>query len=769
MKKLFSILLILIPSVLFAQTYTISGYIKDADTGEELIAASVYVPGTTYGVISNNYGFYSLSVPKGTHIFEVSYLGYTTYSEKIVVEKDITKNVYLETFAQVTEKVVVTAQARDQNIKSTEMGVQTLDMHEIKSVPVLFGENDVLKTLQLMPGVKSGGEGSGGIFVRGGGADQNLILLDEAPVYNASHMLGFFSVFNGDAIKDVKLYKGSMPAKYGGRLSSVVDIKMKEGNNQSYEASGGIGTISSRITVEGPIVKDTSSFMISARRTYADMLLLFSKDTNFRDTKLYFYDLNLKTNYIFNEKNRLFISGYFGRDVFAFQDIFGTDWGNATGTVRWVHLLSPKLFMNSTLIFSNFENIITVGDDSGQFELSSGITDFQLKEDFQWYANNSNSVSFGFNTIHHTFIPGDLKSSIEGISVSMDNKYALESGLYASNEQKVSDYITLNYGLRFSLFTIIGPGTTYTYDNNHERIDSAVYKKREIIENYPSLEPRLGATFILNSRSSIKMSYTLNNQYVHLIQSSTSSLPTDYWIPSSALTPPQKCAQYSVGYFRNFAENKYESSAEIYYKDLESQIDYESGTNIFLEPDLESYLLFGKGRAYGLELFAKKNQGTFTGWISYTWSRTEKQFEELNKARWFPTRYDRKHDISIVGMYDISKNVQVSATWVFATGDAVTMPSGKYILDGKRVNYYTDRNGYRMPNYHRLDLGCTVIAKKTDRYESSFNFSIYNTYNRKNAYMIYFERVHPDNVDELQAVKVTLFPILPAITWNFRF
>ncbi len=474
MKKLFSILLIFIPTVFVAQTYTISGYIKDADTGEELIAASVYVPGTTYGVITNNYGFYSLSVPKGTHTFEVSYLGYTTYSEKIVVEKNITKNVYLETFAQVTETVVVSARARDQNIKSTEMGVQTLDMHEIKSVPVLFGENDVLKTLQLMPGVKSGGEGSGGIFVRGGGADQNLILLDEAPVYNASHMLGFFSVFNGDAIKDVKLYKGSMPAKYGGRLSSVVDIKMKEGNNQSYEASGGLGTISSRITLEGPIVKDTSSFMISARRTYADMLLLFSKDTNFRDTKLYFYDLNLKTNYIFNEKNRLFVSGYFGRDVFAFQDIFGTDWGNATGTVRWVHLISPKLFMNSTFIFSNFENIITVGDDSGQFELSSGITDFQLKEDFQWYANNSNSVSFGFNTIHHTFIPGDLKSTIEGISVSMENKYALESGLYASNEQKVTDYITLNYGVRYSLFTIIGPGTTYTYDNNHKRIDSMV-------------------------------------------------------------------------------------------------------------------------------------------------------------------------------------------------------------------------------------------------------------------------------------------------------
>ncbi|MFO7869186.1 MAG: TonB-dependent receptor, partial [Bacteroidales bacterium] len=717
MKNFYIIFFIIIPYTLCAQSYTISGYVKDAETGEELIAASVYVPGTTYGVITNNYGYYSLSVPKGTHTLEASYLGFATFSEEITVTKDISKNILLKTEAKVTDDVLITAKARDQNIKSTELGTQSLDMHEIKSVPVLFGENDVMKTLQLMPGVKGSGEGSGGIFVRGGGADQNLILLDEAPVYNAAHMLGFFSVFNGDAIKDVKLYKGSMPAKYGGRLSSVVDIKMKEGNNKNYKVTGGIGTISSRATVEGPIKKDTSSFMISARRTYADMMLLFSKDSALRDTRLFFYDVNLKTNYSFNEKNRLFISGYFGRDVFDFQDMLGTDWGNSTATLRWVHLFSPKLFLNTTLIYSNFNNIISIGDDSGQFKLTSGITDFQIKEDFQWYVNNSNTISFGLNVIHHKFIPGDLQSSIENISNSLENKYALENGLYINNEHKVSDHIILNYGLRVSIFNIIGPGTVYEYNINHERIDSTVYNN-EIIQTYPALEPRFSGTFILNKQSSIKMAYTKSNQYVHLIQSSTSSLPTDYWIPSTPHTPPQRCTQYSVGYFRNFSDNIYESSVEVYYKDFESQIDYESGTNIFLEPDLESYLLFGKGRAYGLELFARKNKGDFTGWISYSLSRTEKKFAELNNSQWFPTRYDRKHDVSIVGMYSLSENIQLSASWVFSTGDAVTMPSGKYKIEGKTINYFTERNGYRMPHYHRLDLGCTVIAKKTDNYES---------------------------------------------------
>ena len=769
MKSVILIVFLSFGTLLYAQDYTISGYIKDASTGEELIAASVYVPGTTYGVITNHYGYYSLTLPQGSYTIEYSYLGYKTTSYIIHLHENVSKNMLLTSTATELQNVVVTARARDQNIKSTEMGTQTLTMQQIQAIPVLFGENDVLKALQLMPGVKSGGEGSSGIYVRGGGADQNLILLDEAPVYNASHMLGFFSVFNGDAIKDVKLYKGSMPAEYGGRLSSVVDIKMKEGNNKEFHTTGGIGTISSRVTVEGPIIKDTSSFMISGRRTYADMMLLFARDKELRKTQLFFYDLNLKTNYIFNNENRLFISGYFGRDVFSFQDMIGTDWGNATATVRWIHLISPKLFLNSTFIFSDFSNKISMNSDVGDFDLTSGITDFQLKEDFQFYFNTKNTIKFGIDAIYHTFSPGDLKTNLDNLSITLNKKYAAESGLYISNEQTVNDYIKLKYGLRFSNFTVLGPNTTYTYNENHERIDSVVYTTKSIIKNYPALEPRFSATFVLNTTSSIKASFTKNNQYVHLIQSSTSSLPTDFWIPSTELTPPQKSMQYSLGYFRNFKENAYESSVEIYFKSLENQIDYESGTNIFLEPDLESYLLFGKGRSYGAEFLLQKTQGAFTGWIGYTLARTEKKYTELNNNKWFPTRYDRKHDVSIVAMYQFNTILQVSASWVYSTGDAVTMPSGKYIIDGKEISYFTNRNGYRMPDYHRLDLGVTLIGKKTEKYESIWNFSIYNAYSRKNAFMIYFESVNDENPDVLQAVKVTLFPILPAITWNFKF
>lgn len=765
----FCLWFLILPVAMFAQNVTLSGYVTNDRNGERLLSASVYVPGTTYGVFSNNYGFYSLTLPRGEYVIEVSFLGFTTSSFTVNLQQNTTRNISLSPSAQEIDAVVVSAVARDQNVTSTEMGTQTLSMQQIKAIPVLFGENDVLKTLQLMPGVAGGGEGNSGIFVRGGGADQNLVLLDEAPVYNASHMLGFFSIFNGDAISDVKLYKGAIPAEYGGRLSSVVDIKMREGNTKKHEVTGGIGTISSRVTVEGPIIKDTASFIISGRRTYADMMLLFARDTNVKDTRLYFYDLNVKTNYRINDRNRVFLSGYFGRDVFGFRDIFGTDWGNATATLRWVHIANPRLFVNSTLIFSNFSNKISVGDDSGSFDLSSGITDFQLKEDFQFFLNTDNTIRFGADINYHTFNPGDLETSIPGLNISLEKKYALESAFYVSNEQSVNDFIKLRYGLRFSNFTVIGPGTTYVYNENHERIDSTVYPTRTIMKNYPALEPRIAGTFILNAESSIKASYTKTNQYVHLIQSSTSSLPTDYWIPSSALTPPQECSQYSIGYFRNFKENIYESSVELYYKDLKSQIDYESGTNIFLEPDLESYLLFGKGRSYGAEFLLQKIQGRMTGWVGYTIARTEKQFTELNKGRWFPARNDRTHDISLVGIYDISDRLQVSATWVYATGDAVTMPSGKYIVDGKRVNYYTERNGYRMPDYHRMDASVTFIGKKTDKYESTWNFSVYNLYNRKNAFMIYFEPKNEDNPDELQAVKVTLFPILPAITWNFKF
>lgn len=769
MKQSILLFLLCITLGVSAQKYTISGYVKDASTGEVLIGASIFIIGTNNGAYTNYYGFYSITLEKGNYQVEYSYLGYTSKNMFINLTANKTQNIELGTSVEKLQTVVVSAEARDKNVTSTEMGTQALQMAEIKNIPVLFGENDVLKTIQLMPGVKSAGEGNSGFFVRGGGADQNLVLLDEAPVYNASHMLGFFSVFNGDAIRDVKLYKGNMPAEYGGRLSSVLDIKMKEGNLKTYHTTGGIGVISSRLAVEGPIKKDTSSFIIAARRTYADMFLIFAKDTNLKKTKLYFYDLNLKANYTINENNRVFLSGYFGRDIFKFQDMFGTDWGNATGTLRWVHLFTPKLFLNSTLIYSSFDNVISVNSGMANIDLKMGINDINLKEDFQWYANTKNTVKFGLEAIYHTFNPGELTTDMEGVEISIDNKYALETGLYISNEQTINDFIKLKYGVRFSTFNVMGPGTTFTYNDEHEITDSAVYKGKSIIKTYPALEPRISGTFRLDATSSIKASYTRNNQYVHLIQSSTVSLPMDYWIPSTELTPPQVCSQYSLGYFRNFKENIYETSIEVYYKDLESQIDYENGTNVFLNPNVESYLIFGDGRSYGAEFLVKKNSGDLTGWIGYTLSKTEKKFNELNSGNWFPTRYDRTHDVSIVAMYDFSKRLQVSATWVFSTGDAITFPSGKYQIEGFSVNHYTERNGYRMPNYHRADLGVTYKLNKSEKYESNLNLSVYNVYSRKNAYMIYFEPKDETKPDELQAVKVTLFPILPSITWNFKF
>jgi len=768
-KHILLFILLFTASISYAQKYTISGYVKDASTGEVLIGASIFIVGTNNGTFTNYYGFYSISLEKGNYQVEYSYLGYTTTTNFVNLTANKTQNIELSESVEKLQTVVVSAEARDKNVSSTEMGTQALQMAEIKNIPVLFGENDVLKTIQLMPGVKSAGEGNSGFFVRGGGADQNLVLLDEAPVYNASHMLGFFSVFNGDAIRDVKLYKGNMPAEYGGRLSSVLDIKMKEGNMKSYHATGGIGLISSRLAIEGPIIKDTSSFIIAARRTYADMFLVFAKDTNLKKTKLFFYDLNLKTNYTFNENNRLFVSGYFGRDIFKFQEMFGTDWGNATGTVRWVHLFSPKIFLNSTFVYSSFDNVISVNSGVANIDLKMGINDISIKEDFQWYANTKNTVKFGFESIYHTFNPGELTTDMEGVEISIDRKYALETGLYISNEQSLNDFIKLKYGIRFSTFNIMGPGTTYTYNDDHEITDSAEYKGKTFIKSYPALEPRFAGTFRINASSSIKAAYTRNNQYVHLIQSSTVSLPMDYWIPSTELTPPQICSQYSLGYFRNFKENIYESSIELYYKDLDSQIDYENGTNVFLNPNVESYLVFGEGRSYGAEFLIKKSAGTLTGWIGYTLSKTEKKFKELNNANWFPTRYDRTHDVSVVAMYDVNKRLQISATWVFSTGDAITFPSGSYEIEEFTVNYYTERNGYRMPNYHRADLGVTYKVNKSERYSSNLNLSIYNVYNRKNPYMIYFEPKDEKNPKELQAVKVTLFPVLPSITWNFSF
>ncbi|MCD4789615.1 MAG: TonB-dependent receptor, partial [Bacteroidales bacterium] len=634
-KVLFLFVAVIISGIITAQEkHTISGHIKDATTGEELIGASIFIKELKTGGITNVYGFYSITIPKGKYIIEYSYIGYEPQSTEINLVENIKKDIELSPSSTSLEEVVVSAEAIDENIKSTEMSIVKLNVKEIKSIPVIFGEQDILKIIQLMPGVQSAGEGNSGFYVRGGGADQNLILLDEAPVYNASHLLGFFSVFNSDAIKDMKLFKGNAPAEYGGRLSSVLDVKMNEGNSKKLSVSGGLGIISSRLTVEAPIVKDKGSFIISGRRTYADLFLKLSSNELQKNTTLYFYDLNMKANYRFGEKDRVFLSGYLGRDVFGFSDRMKFDWGNVTTTLRWNHLFNDKLFLNSSLIYSKYNYVIGFSGMGNLIDITSGIEDFNLKEDFQYFINPKNTLKFGFNCIYHTFMPGEISSDDDGSvnSKIIDEKYAIENAAYISHEFEVSSLLKITYGLRYSNFTVIGPGNVYSYNENDEIVDSTFYDNGEVIKNYGYFEPRISASYMLNEKSSVKASYARNTQYIHLLSNSTSSSPTDLWLPSSSIIEPQVCDQLALGYFRNFKNNIFETSVEIYYKDMQNQIDYQNGADILLNEKVESQLVFGTGRAYGIELFIKKKTGKLNGWIGYTLSRTERTFDEINEG-----------------------------------------------------------------------------------------------------------------------------------------
>jgi len=589
-------------------------------------------------------------------------------------------------------------------------------------------------------------------------------------VYNASHLLGFFSVFNSDAIKDVKLYKGSAPSPYGGRLSSVLDVKMKDGNNQNYSVSGGIGLISSRLNVEGPIVKNKGSFLVSARRTYADAFAPLAKDTNVQKAKLYFYDFNAKANYKFNEKNRVYLSGYFGKDVLGFGGQFGIDWGNATGTLRWNHIFNQKLFSNTSLIFSNFDYNIE-GDFAGtEFRIFSRIRDYNLKQDFQYFANKKSEFKFGVNSIYHSIIPGALTIKDDDVDFDLEltKKYGLENAVYASHKYKFNGAFNIEYGLRLSSWSNLGPGTFYSYNANGAQTDSTILKKGEIGKTYINIEPRLVANYTIDDQNSIKASYTRNTQNLHLLSNSNGGSPTDLWIGSSNNVKPEISDQVAIGYFRNFAKNNYEVSAEVYYKHMQNQIDYKTGAQLVFNENVESQLLYGFGRAYGLELFAKKKYGRLNGWIGYTLSKTERKIDGINNGEFYNAKQDRTHEVSIVGIYEISKKLSFSSSWVYYTGNAITFPRGKYTIDGQTYFLYSERNGDRMPDYHRLDLGLTWTRKKTDRRESAWNFSIYNAYNRSNAFSIDFQD-NPENPLQTQAVQTTLFKIIPSISYNFKF
>lgn len=758
--------------ILAQQNFSISGTVKDYKTGELMIGARIYLKESpTIGTASNAYGFYSISAPPGSYTLLVGFSGYLLDTTKLVLNNNITHNI--ELFEQATElqEVVISSEKKhNENLVKPIMGVQKLTISEIKNVAVIFGEKDVLKTIQLLPGIKSTGEGSSGFYVRGGGADQNLILLDEATVYNASHLLGFFSAFNSDAIKDLTVYKGAMPAEYGGRLSSVIDIRMNDGNSKDYHVSGGIGLIASRLNFEGPIVKDKGSFIISGRRTYADVFLMLSSDSTIKKSSLYFYDLNLKANYKINDKNRVYLSGYFGKDNLGLGGNFGIDYGNSTATARWNHIFNSRMFSNTSLIYSNYNYNIHIVNGTNDIIIKSKIEDLSLKQDFQYYVNNNNKINFGLNIIKHKLNPGVIDASALSNfnSLTLQSKYDYENAVYLSHEFSPTERLRLNYGIRLSTFTIMGPGNFYTYDSTGLTIKTDTYNSGQIVKTYFNLEPRFSASFQINEISSFKASYTRNIQNLHLLSNSATTNPTDLWIPSSLNVKPEIADQVSLGYYRNFNDNSYEFSSEIYYKALQNQIDYKNGAELRANDNVESQLLFGKGRAYGIELFLKKKTGKLTGWISYTLARVEKQIEGINSDEYYPAKQDQTHNIAIVGIYQLNNKWTLSANWVYNTGNAATFPSGKYIINGQTAFYYTKRNGYRFPSYHRLDFAATVLGKKHKKWEDSWTFSLYNVYGRQNAYAITFED-NPDDTSKTQAVQTALFRWVPSVTYNFKF
>ncbi|PKP01099.1 MAG: hypothetical protein CVU11_16275 [Bacteroidetes bacterium HGW-Bacteroidetes-6] len=757
----------------YAQKYTFSGTISDSLSGEQLIGCAVQIDNNlSVGTTSNEYGFFSLSLNAGSYVFRISYIGYKSKTITVDLTRDVNAPIRLSPSSYGINEVVISATRDDENLQTPQTGVSQINIKNVKSIPVVFGESDVLKIMQMQPGIKSMGEGSSLLTIRGGAGDQNLILLDEAPVYNASHLLGFFSTFNSDAIKDATVYKGLMPARYGGRLSSVVDVKMNDGNSNNTRISGGIGLISSRINIETPIDSGNGSVLLSARRTYADAFLPLSGDESIRNNTLYFYDLNLKANYRISEKDRLFLSGYFGKDVLGLGDSYGLDWGNSTGTMRWNRIWNTKLFSNTSFIFSNYEYTVDLNLPSNDISLFSRIRDYNLKQHYQWYASTNHTFNFGWNLIHHTVIPGQVtagdESNVE--SFSMQNRYSIESGIYAEDEVKLFPRLTLLAGLRLSGFNVFGEGNYYTLDGQYNIVDTVSYGRNEQVCSYYFPEPRAGVSWMLNESSSLKASYTRTAQYIHLLSSATSSNPTDKWVMTNNNIKPSTAGQLSVGYFRNFAKNRLEFSAETYYKEMNNITEYKDGADIRISDAVETQLLSGIGRAYGLELMLNKKTGRFSGWIAYTLSRTEMQIDGINNNNWYPARYDRTHDFSLVVMYKPSGKWEYSLAWVYNTGNAISFPSGQYSIDGSMVLYYTERNGYRMPDYHRLDLGAVYHPqpKKSKRWKSEWTFGVYNAYGRENAYSISF-RDSETQPGTLEAVQTSLFRWVPSVSYNFSF
>jgi outer membrane receptor protein involved in Fe transport len=763
------------------EKFTLNGYIKDSLTGETLIGANLNIRSEGKGIVSNQYGFYSITLPKGTYTFLCSFIGYQAKEITIDFTENRHENILLLPNSAVINNVTVIGRRRDNNVKTAQMGKFELSVNTAKALPAFMGEVDIMKTLQLLPGVRNAGEGNAGFYVRGGGPDQNLILIDDAVVYNTGHLFGFFSIFNSDAIKNVTLIKGGMPAQYGGRLSSVVDVAMKEGNQNKTQIDAGIGLIASRFAIQGPLKKNKASYMISARRTYVDALMkpFIKKSSEYYGSGYYFYDLNAKVNYQFSEKDRLYLSGYFGRDKFVFNNSmrsFKTQipWGNATATLRWNHIFNKKLFANTSLVYNDYKFTLDGTRDNFRLNLSSGIKDLTAKTDFDYFASPEHKFKFGVQYTYHTFLPNILSGNQDSVVFTPNNstkKYANEMAAYIQDDWEINRKLKLNVGLRYSMFQQVGSYTYYQRDANGNKTDSVVYGSGQNVKTYGGLEPRATFRYAFTETESFKGSVSRNLQYIHLVTNAGTTLPTDLWVPSTIRVKPQISWQYAVGYFKNFKEGMFETSIEAYYKTMENQIEYKEGYTPSIK-DPEEEFVFGKGWSYGTELFINKVKGRLTGWIGYTLSWTWRQFPGLNDGLTYPSRYDRRHDLSVVGNYELNKNWRFGSVFIYGTGNATSLPERFYFVSGVLTQEYSRINAYRMKSYHRLDISATYTPtpKKVRKYTSNWVFSIYNLYSRLNPYFIYYDQEGSATAGTLKvtAKQVSLFPILPSVTWNIH-
>lgn len=786
MKNYTILLLFLLSSIsAWAQNnFTLSGYTKNAENKEVIAGATITIKELNVATASNEYGFFSITVPKGTYTVVITYVGMETIEKVITLDQNIKMDFEAVTKPTELNEIKIIAKKKDDNVKKIEMSTVQMDIKSITKMPALLGEPDVIRSVQTLPGVSTVGEGATGFNVRGGNIDQNLILLDEAPVFNSAHLFGFFSVFNPDAVKSVKLIKGGINAQYGGRASSVLDVRMKEGNKNKFAGSGGVGLIFSRLTLEGPIpyTKNKGSWIVAGRRSYIDILAKPFLKGSLKDAKFYFYDLTAKANYDINNRNKIFISGYFGRDVFG-SSTFGFNWGNSTTTVRWNHLINEKIFLNTTAYYSNYDYRLDAGseDDSDGFHWKSNVISYCVKPEFTWYPNSKNTVRFGLQSIFYDLKPGSatFSSGGQGSSITLADKYALESALYLENEQKIGDKIIILYGLRFSGYQYLGKATSYQYKDTltgteKELVATIENPSGALIQAYYNPEPRASIKYDINNTSSIKASYNRMAQYIHLLSNTAASTPLDMWSLSTNNLKPQIVDQVAGGYFRNFGKKSIiETSVEVYYKWMQNQLEYIKNANLLLNETYEAQLISGIGRSYGVELFARKNEGKLNGWISYTFSRSERQTESINQNNWYPTRFDKTHNLNIVASYNLNKRIEFGANFVFTTGAPSTFPNSKIMVQGLSYAHIENdaRNNFRISPYHRVDLSVTIKPKfkENRKWYGEWVFSIYNVYARKNAFTVYF-RIDPENSKKTQAVQYTVVgTIIPSVSYNFKF